>query len=71
MIPNFRLFTALSDLGSWRRLGMGDGILFDGGAIYIWVGLAAGLFATSSILGIRWYHKTRSLATGGKILEDE
>ena len=61
-------------IGFWV-VGVGSAwvmaFLFDGGAIYIWVGLAAGLFATSSILGIRWYHKTRSLATGGKILEDE
>jgi len=61
-------------IGFWV-VGVGSAwvmaFLFDGGAIYIWVGLAAGLFATSSILGIRWYHKTRSLAAGGKILEDE
>jgi len=61
-------------IGFWV-IGVGSAwvmaFLLDGGAVYIWVGLAAGLFATSSILGVRWYYKTRSLAAGGKILEDE
>ncbi len=61
-------------IGFWV-IGVGSAWLmafqFGGGPVYLWVGLAAGLFATSAILCVRWYQKTKLMAAGGKILEDE
>ena len=61
-------------IGFWV-IGVGSAWLMafplGGGPVYLWVGLSAGLFATSIILCLRWYQKTKVMASGGKILEDE
>ena len=60
--------------GFWG-IGLGSawvmGFQLGWGPVWIWTGIAIGLFATSALLGLRWIYRIKLMRSYGKILADE